>query len=258
MAKDRQFLIVSTGRNTSPWVKRCIQSVADQQYSHFRMVIVDDASTDSSLDIITDTVERLDDRFEVIANDTPKGAMYNQVHAIRKMAPEPDDVIVWLDSDDRFAHEKVLNRLASVYLSNVLMTYGQYASEPHSPTCTPAFAYPPLVIQSNDYRKFAAKPTHPAGGIRFNHLRTVMAKLFYAMDDTDFQDANGRWFQTCCDAAIMIPALEMAAGRFRFIREVLYIYNSENSNSDWRRDPRQVDRDHTHILTRLKKKDPYV
>lgn len=256
----RQFLIVSAGHNAAPWVDKCIMSVAEQQYGHFRMVLVDDASTDGSADVIRRTLANLDDdRFTLIANDERKGAMFNQVHAIRQMAPADDDVIVWLDSDDRLAHGNVLSRLRSYYNGPgvagdcVLMTYGQYKSEPFSPTCNPAFAYPPEVIAHSDYRAF----THRGGGIRFNHLRTVMAKLFYAMDDTDFQDGHGNWFQSCCDAAVMIPALELADGRFRFIEEVLYAYNSENPSSDWRRHPKQVDDDHHHILYRLQKKAPY-
>jgi hypothetical protein len=54
------------------------------------------------------------------------------------------------------------------------------------------------------------------------------------LDIKNFQFEDGQWFPAGTDSAIMIPALEQAGERHDLIPEVLYQYNSENPNSDWR------------------------
>ncbi|MGO9083349.1 MAG: hypothetical protein ACLQDY_30720 [Streptosporangiaceae bacterium] len=44
--------------------------------------------------------------------------------------------------------------------------------------------------------------------------------------------ADGSWLKTCYDLAITIPALEMAAGRYLLLPDVLYIYTRDNPLSD--------------------------
>jgi hypothetical protein len=77
--------------------------------------------------------------------------------------------------------------------------------------------------------------------------------LFQQLDDSDFQDDSGRWLQAGPDSALMMPCMELAGDRIKVLSEVLYIYNSDNPISDWRRWPRQVDADHDIILRKPKK-----
>ena len=45
---------------------------------------------------------------------------------------------------------------------------------------------------------------------------------------------QGDFVQATCDKVMMVPMIEMSAGRFRCIDEVLYVYNAQNPISDMR------------------------
>src|SRR3974390_3591568 len=45
--------------NARPWIAQCIQSAIDQTYPHKEIVVVDDGSTDGSLDVIRDFGDRV-------------------------------------------------------------------------------------------------------------------------------------------------------------------------------------------------------
>lgn len=244
-----RFKIVSCGRNQSRWLLDCFDSIAKQTDDKFEVCVVDDASDDGKAQGI---IERYCTArgWTFLLNNMRRGAMFNQVNAIEALNPESDDVIVIVDSDDRLAHDRVLERLRFYYEGEVDMTYGSYRSEPFSPTCSPALPYPPDVIRRGTYRQYAST----GGGLLTNHLRTFKFGLFSQLSYDDFRFEDGQWFPACCDTAIMIPCLELSRGRHRFIEEELYVYNSENPNSDWRTQPGEVDRVHAYILNTLPRK----
>jgi len=45
---------------------------------------------------------------------------------------------------------------------------------------------------------------------------------------------ENKFFSVAYDLAIMFPILEMAAGRWMFIEDVLYVYNERNPLNDFR------------------------
>lgn len=236
-----KFKIIVCGRNCFPWVEGCLNSLATQTDGDFDVCVVDDASDDGTAEIVREMCDRLN--WQYVVNARRMGAMFNQVHAIRMLDEgQPDDVIVFVDMDDRLADDTVLAYLRKVYQRGYKVVYGQYRSEPHSRTCNPAEDYPLHVKRGNSYRKH---------GLLFNHLRTLKYEIFNQLTDADFTFSNGEWFQACCDAAIMIPALELSKGNYYFNKRILYVYNSENPTSDWRRQARVVNKVHYYILNVL-------
>ena len=238
-----RFKIVTATRNSEPWIERCLTSIRDQCYPDFDVFVTVDPSNDDTAAVAGKFCEREGWGFK--ANTERLFACHNQVNAIRAMDDgDPEDVIVFVDGDDYLAHSRVLDRLVHHYSDGTLLTYGSYRSEPFSPTCAIPCAYPREVIERGTYRRFIAQ----GGGVRFNHLRTFRYRLFNHLDDSDFQDDNGEWFTTVTDTAMMIPCMELAGARFKCLTEVLLVYNSENSESEWRVKPRQVDADNDCIL----------
>ena len=63
---------------------------------------------------------------------------------------------------------------------------------------------------------------------RASHLRTFKHKLWRQIKHEDLKDASGNYYEMTYDQAIMLPLLEMAQERAKFIPEVLYVYNKEN------------------------------
>ncbi len=69
---ENKFLIVSCFYNAAPFIERCVGSIACQDYQNYRVLFVDDASTDNGFDLIDD-----DERFIKIKNQENKGLLYN-------------------------------------------------------------------------------------------------------------------------------------------------------------------------------------
>ena len=44
----------------------------------------------------------------------------------------------------------------------------------------------------------------------------------------DFLDIDGKFMKCTYDVALMFPIAEMSGGKFKFIEEILYVYNNDN------------------------------
>lgn len=249
----RHFKIVMTGYNCFDMIQRSVQSVLDQDYSEYDVCVVDDASTDQRM---ASFVEKWCNQYgwKYILHTKNTGAMVSQYEAIQKLDPKNDDVIVWVDADDRLAHQKVLSVLNKTYdhkPGSVLMSYGSYEADPPDSGCPKPSRYPNQCASKNDYRN-AYK-----WGLQFNHLRTVSWNLYSRLiPEIDFCDSTGQFFKISADTAIMIPCLEMAAGRYAFIPETLYYYTSDNPLSEWRIANKETLDVHDYIFTKIPRKNP--
>lgn len=244
------FLIVVTGRNCEPWAKACLDSIASQTLNHrMRVCVVDDASNDRTWDIVAGYAPLADVGWRFHHRPRPVGAMRNQWDAWRELAPADDDVVVWVDLDDRLAHDRVLETVERAYLDGALVTYGSYRSEPHAATCHQAAAYPVDVLTDGQGLRWHIVHTRGAG-IRFNHLRTVSGRVMAHIEKADLVGPRGDFWETGADAAVMTPAIELAAERTVVLPDVLYVYTSDNPMSDWRRNTRLVQRNHHEMFAR--------
>jgi len=155
-------------------------------------------------------------------------AVQNQVEAIAALAPEDDDIVVFLDLDgDMFAHPDVLAHLGTYYADGTLVTYGSYRPVPYAATCSPAIPFPPEVVKANAYRKHML-----TSGCCFNHLRTMKGRVVKAIPLDRFHWPDGRWYQAGTDYIFMTAALELAGGRYKCVEEILLHYNHANPNAD--------------------------
>lgn len=78
--------------NAEKWIARAIQSALDQSYPNFEVIVIDDGSTDGSLDIIRSFGDRI--RWETGAN---RGACTARN---RGLALTEADYVLFLDADD--------------------------------------------------------------------------------------------------------------------------------------------------------------
>jgi glycosyltransferase involved in cell wall biosynthesis len=233
-------------------LERCIASIAAQTLP-FIACIADDASEDPGVFRVIRSTLADDNRFIALFQNENVGTLHNQCDAVDDLCDDDDDIIVYVDGDDRLAHPQVLERLAMAYGNpNVQLTYGSYKPDPFSRTDPGCRAYPQPIIDRGDYRAYAALRR----GICFNHLRTFKFRLFRHMDpEVDFK-IDGEWMRTSSDTATMIPGLELAGPKgHRYIRDVLYLYTSDRPESEWRRWPQDVDRDHRHVFTGIPRKE---
>lgn len=242
-----KFHIITAVWNAAPFFQGYADSILSQQ-DNYTVTVADDASTDGT----TGIAEKIcaENGWTFIARDANRGVPYQHYSATHFHQWPDDDVFVFVDGDDRLA-PRALRRLRQHYDSDpgLQLTYGQYRSDPYSDTCSLAGEYPQDVIDRRAYREHSLL----GRGIPWNHLRTVRCGLFYQLGIQDFQFENGEWYTMSGDAAVMYPCLELAGDNFKFIPDVLYIYNSENPLSEWRKAPREGDRVHQDVLHRRPK-----
>ncbi len=238
--------IVVPTYNTEAWIERCLSTIYKQRYNHFECVVINDASTDKTKEIL-DSLEFLekDPRFSVIHNEKNVKALKNIVDGFNflKTKDDPEAVLMVIDGDDFLFTDYSLAIIADVYdKHNPMLTYGNHV---HHPTggMSNCFPLPPEVIQKNAFREYKFVTSH---------LRTFRSKLWHAIKDEDLRDEDGKYFSVGWDVAFMLPMLEMSRERTLFVPNIVYCYNRFNPISDDQ--IRQEDQHRVEMLVRKRKK----
>ncbi len=217
---ERHVTILSCSYNNARYYQRNLDSVFSQKYDNFHLIYIVDCATDQTYELVSKYIRDhgVEDKVILVNNTVHRGALYNQYHAIHQFCKDTDLVII-LDGDDFFAHENVLSYMNRVYSDpNVWLTYGQFRVWPnggHGWCCK----YPDSVVQKNAFRGHAHNPSH---------LRTFYAGLFKQIEKDDLM-YEGNFFQMSPDNAAMFPMIEMAHDHWKFVDQVLLLWNSENN-----------------------------
>ncbi len=216
MVKDKSFVIVIPSYNNKYWFQRNLDSVFNQNYKNFRIIYVDDASTDKTGELVEDYIKECgqENKVTLIKNKERLGSPVGNIYKAVSMC-QPNEIVVDLDGDDWLADENVLTKLNEVYQdSNVWLTYGQFICYPANYVgwCR---ELPQEIIEQNEFRNYPWVTTH---------LRTFYASLFHKIKVEDLL-YEGKFFPMAGDLAFMFPLLEMAGKHIKFIPDILYIYN---------------------------------
>ena len=239
-----KYHIITPFYNAQEFLSRCIGSIKRQGYTNYHCTLVDDMSTDGSFEVAHRAIDG-DPHFTLVKNTDKGYALQNIAKAIEASGAENDDVIILLDGDDWFASGMTLGHLNQHYENKECwMTYGSYSMHPYGVVGPEPSEYPKEVVDNNLYRQ---------DRWRASHLRTFRRHLWGNIDHKDFQDASGEYYKMAYDQAIMLPLLEMSAGRHKYIPEILHVYNKEN--------PLNVDKIKTQEQVRtaqeIRSKKPY-
>lgn len=104
--------IIVPNYNKAPYLRDCLDTIFNQSYTDCEVIVVDDCSTDGSLDVLKGYGERYGDRFSVITNDRNRGVAVSRELGIERAA---GIYITTLDADDYYATgEKLLNEMALI------------------------------------------------------------------------------------------------------------------------------------------------
>lgn len=221
----QHFKIIIPVYNAEKYIGKCLESVRRQTYKGYEVVVINDASTDSTMDAILPYLHMEDFKCSLISNSQNMGACANFVAGVSASNPQDEDVICMLDGDDWLATPSALDIVADAYGSDEkpLMTYGQFKmSSGQVGWCRD---FPPEVVEKRLYR---VSPWVSS------HMRTCKYKLWKLLTKEMLTDSSGQYFGVGCDVAIMLPLLEMSGGRHKCIDSVIYVYNTENPLSDFR------------------------
>ncbi len=222
----KRFAVVTASFNNVKYVQKYLDSIACQTYKNFRVVYYDDCSDDGMSDYIQAYLENnseLKSKFRLVKNKINVGAHENIYRAVHSL--DDDEIVLIVDGDDWLAGDDVLEYLNKVYLdSSVWITYGRFMTYPGGKSGNSEFL-PKDIISKNKIRSYKWVTSH---------LRTFYAWLYkrIKIEDLIF---DGKFVRVCGDVAIMFPMLEMSGFHSKFINKILYVYNTDNSNSYWRK-----------------------
>ena len=99
--------IIIPNYNKSQFVVETINSVKKQTYDNWEAIIIDDCSSDNSVEIIEELISN-DNKFRLKVNFSNKGANYSRNLGIKEAK---GDFIIFLDSDDILSKDCLKNRI---------------------------------------------------------------------------------------------------------------------------------------------------
>lgn len=112
--------IIMPSYNTAPYIRETIQSVLDQTYQNWELIIVDDCSTDNTDDVVASIK---DERIRYLKNEKNSGAAVSRNRALREAKGR---WIAFLDSDDLWMPEKLEKQIAFMEKNGYSFSYTNY------------------------------------------------------------------------------------------------------------------------------------
>lgn len=109
-SKDNiKFSIIVPNYNNADWIDKTIESVLNQTYNNWELYIIDDMSTDNSIEVINKYVDK---RITLIGNEIK---LYNggsrNIGILKAKKSNLDGYLLFIDSDDWLSNNKVLENL---------------------------------------------------------------------------------------------------------------------------------------------------
>ena len=226
---ERPIVVVVCSYNNEQWTENTLDSIMTQEYDNFRVIIVDDCSTDNNANVISRyiTDHDLADRITFIRNEKRQRKLFNLYRVLYEC--NDDEIVVMVDGDDSLADQQVLSYYNKIYKDeNIWFTYGQYRNVPASQAiqwghkemgyCRPV---PKHIQRKQAYRYYSFIYMHPRS---FRAWLFKLVKLEDLIADK-IEGFEGDFYPASNDVAMYFPMVEMAHTHIKFIPDILYIRN---------------------------------
>lgn len=112
--------VIMPSYNTAKFIEETINSVLNQTYQNFEIIIVDDCSTDNTDEVVA---QIRDERIKYIKNEKNSGAALSRNRALREAKGK---WIAFLDSDDVWLPEKLEKQIAFMKENGYKFSYTAY------------------------------------------------------------------------------------------------------------------------------------
>jgi len=202
LRENKSFAIILYAHNSSLWCERALSSIFEQEHELYRVIFVDDASSDHTLEKAKQFVvdNQLEKKVAWIENKSKIGSVASVYLALDQCLD--GEVVLPLDATDWFCHRWVLTKLNLAYQNpDVWLALGE----------------------TIDYPSYA--PSDP----KSPKFLTFYAALFKKIKLADlFQD--GRFSQS--KKVYYAPLLQLSGGRVRSFPEPLVFLNKATRNSN--------------------------
>ncbi len=209
-----KFAFAIPTRNSTSTLEQALISLAGQSYKNWRAIIVDDCSTDDTVEAI-DIVSRelgIKNKLTVIRNTERSWEIANTLKALENI--QNDEIVCRLDLDDYLCDLNALDITAQAYkhFPNVDVVYSKQRW-----------------FDENQLTNFNISANLPKGADPYvypwvtSHFKTFRRSLLNNVKDTNYRGADGEYFKRIGDQAFMLPALKNAREWF-FLEYPFYAY----------------------------------
>lgn len=220
---NKSFVFIITSFNNEEWVHKNLTSIINQKYPFWRIIYVNDSSTDRTLECVNNFVKEhnIGNRITIIETEQQMRQSYCRFMASKLCFN--DEICCMLDGDDWLVDDcNILSKLNNLYKThNLLMSYGQffyYTGENDNMKLSGTSKYTKQEISNTKYRhKWITQ-----------HLRTVEASLLKTIPEK-YLKINGEWLNCCTDLAEMYWCLELSQGRHMNVGFPTVVYNKQAS-----------------------------
>lgn len=234
-SRERHIAVISPFRNAQRWLRDHMWSVAAQNYENYTHYLIDDVSDDGSQEVIRETMRELGEdrasKIVLVCNKERKGAVANQITAIREHVTDPEAIVTLLDGDDFLVNlPDVFDRINNLHERGKEFTYGSCWSMVDDIPLV-AQPYPRAVREARAYRQHRFN-----WGIPYTHLRTFRRRLLDGVDDSVFKHENGEWFGAGGDVATFYNIIEQVQDpdAVHAVPDILVNYNDTNPDNDYK------------------------
>lgn len=210
-----KFSIIATGYNCEKFAKECIESVLNQTYTDWELLIYNDASTDKTSEIC-EPYSQYNGKIWTYNAPENKGALYGR-YTLTRIAS--GDVVCFLGLDDKLT-PNALEVLNGYYTDEVKMTWGSWMTE--QGRGTRAINYSDDVWKTKRFRRAAWRATA---------LNTFRRELLLSVPKEKLMH-EGKFFDNCTDLAYSFPCLEqLERNEVRVVKEFIYIYRQHGNTT---------------------------
>lgn len=116
--------ILTPTYNTEKFIRATLESVQNQTYQNWEMILVDDGSTDQTVSIIEEFAQK-DSRIKLFKLDKNSGNGFARNVALEKASGK---YITYLDSDDLWRSDKLEKQIQFLKMNNQPFTFSYYDS----------------------------------------------------------------------------------------------------------------------------------
>lgn len=232
--KENRILIIVPYYNCENYIEKCIDSIATQDYDNYKVILINDASTDDGYKNVIKKINSLPQeislKFIGVSNEENVGAVKNQITSIRSYG-EDNDIVMLVDGDDALDNNpNIFNLINNKYNEEgAEFTYGScWSVIDNIPLVSQP--YPPEIKKDKKYRDY-----HFTWKIPYTHLRTFRKRLIDNLSDDVFKDDEGNWFKAGGDNSTFYNIIEQAdPDKVICIQDILYHYNDANPINDYK------------------------
>ena len=199
-----KFSILIANYNNGKYFKECCHSLINQTYRNWEAVIIDDASTDNSVEIIESLIKN-DYRFKLYQNDTNQGCGFTKAAC---MQYAQGDLCAYLDPDDAL-YPEALEKTAEEFIhkKDLAAVYSQMklCDENLNPVST--YAGTKQIYNNRYFFNYPIQVAHFFAFKRETYLRTR---------------GINPYLKNAVDQDLYLKILEQ--GEVKHLKEPLYLY----------------------------------